>query len=82
MTAVPAQPVAVPAPGAGGLARTTALGAGIGFLISVVAVTAVLAANGAGVAALGAGIMVAGFDGLPFGAMLGAMVHFMRHPEE
>lgn len=64
------------------LQRTVVKSGCIGALVSVTAVTAVVAVNGGGVGSIGAGIMVAGFDGFPFGAMIGAMVHFMRHPEE
>ncbi len=64
------------------LQRTVVKSGCIGFLASVTAVTAVVAVDGGGVASIGAGIMVAGFDGFPFGAMIGAMLHFMRHPEE
>lgn len=58
------------------------MGGGIGFVTAIIGVTAGVALNGGGGASIGAGIMVAGFDGLPFGAMLGAMVHFLRHPED
>jgi hypothetical protein len=54
----------------------------IGFLLSVLVVTAVVAANGGGLASIGAGIMVAGFDGFPFGAMLGVMTYYMKYPED
>jgi hypothetical protein len=54
----------------------------IGFLLSVLVVTAVVGANGGGLASIGAGIMVAGFDGVPFGAMLGVMTYYMKYPEE
>jgi len=53
-----------------------------GALASVTVVTAAVAVNGGGVAWIGTGIMVAGFGRIPFGAMIGAMVHFIRHPEE
>jgi hypothetical protein len=67
--------------GAGSLQRTVLVGGAIGFVTTTVAVTVGVALNGGGGASIGAGIMVAGFDGVPFGAMLGAMVHFLRHPE-
>jgi hypothetical protein len=54
----------------------------IGFFVTVVVVTGVVAANGGGLASIGAGIMVAGFDGLPFGAMLGVMTYYMRYPDD
>ena len=54
----------------------------IGFFLTVLVVTAVVAANGGGLASVGAGIMVAGFDGFPFGAMLGVMTYYMKHPEQ
>ena len=68
--------------GAGSLQRTIVLGGSIGFVTTTVAVTLGVALNGGGGASVGAGLMVAGFDGFPFGAMLGAMVHFLRHPED
>ncbi|MDQ3897263.1 MAG: hypothetical protein M3326_08505 [Actinomycetota bacterium] len=71
----------VVAPGAGDLQRTVIRGGSIGFAAALVLVTVGVAANGGGAASIGAGIMVAGFDGFPFGAMLGAMVHFLKHPE-
>ena len=64
------------------LQRTVVRAAGVGGLASVTVVTAAVALSGGGVGSIGAGLMVAGFDGIPFGAMIGAMVHFMRHPEE
>jgi hypothetical protein len=54
----------------------------IGFFLSVLVVTAVVAANGGGLASIAAGIMVAGFDGFPFGAMLGVMTYYMKYPED
>ena len=54
----------------------------IGFFLTVLVVTAVVAANGGGLASIGAGIMVAGFDGMPFGAMLGVMTYYMKFPED
>lgn len=71
------------APGAPGrsLQQTIVLGGGIGCVIAMALVTMVVAANGGGLGSLGAGIFVAGFDGIPFGAMLGAMVHFLKHPD-
>jgi hypothetical protein len=68
--------------GTGSLQRTIVLGGGIGFVTTTVAVTVGVALNGGGGASVGAGLMVAGFDGLPFGAMLGAMIHFLKHPED
>lgn len=53
----------------------------LGFLLTVLVVTPVVAANGGGLASIGAGIMVAGFDGFPFGAMLGVMTYYMKYPE-
>jgi hypothetical protein len=64
------------------LQRTIVKSACVGGLASVTVVTAAVALSGGGVGSLGAGVMVAGFDGIPFGAMIGAMIHFMRHPEE
>ena len=79
-----AAPVPVPAqnPRTSDLQRTVVRAAGVGGLASVTVVTAVVALSGGGAASIGAGVMVAGFDGIPFGAMIGAMVHFMRHPDE
>jgi hypothetical protein len=54
----------------------------IGFFLTLLVVTAVVAANGGGLAAVAAGIMVAGFDGFPFGAMLGVMTYYMKYPED
>jgi hypothetical protein len=54
----------------------------IGFFLTLLVVTAVVAANGGGLAAVAAGIMVAGFDGFPFGAMLGVMIYYMKYPED
>lgn len=54
----------------------------IGFVLAVLVVTAVVAVNGGGFASIAAGIMVAGFDGFPFGAMLGVMTYYMKHPED
>lgn len=64
------------------LERSVIRAACIGAVASMTAVTAAVALNGGGVGSIGAGIMVAGFDGIPFGAMIGAMLHFLRHPEE
>lgn len=64
------------------LQRTAVRGGCIGALAGLTVVTAAVALNGGGLGSIGAGIMVAGFDGIPFGAMIGAMIHFMRHPEE
>jgi hypothetical protein len=72
--------VAEPRP-EGDLQRTAVRGALIGCIGAVTIVTAVVAANGGGVASIGAGAMVAGFDGIPFGAMMGTMVHYLKHPE-
>ena len=54
----------------------------IGFFLTALVVTAVVAVNGGGWASIAAGIMVAGFDGFPFGAMLGVMVYYMKYPED
>lgn len=64
------------------LQRTVVTGASVGALAAATMVTAAVALNGGGVGSVGAGVMVAGFDGIPFGAMIGAMVYFMGHPEE
>ena len=64
------------------LERSVIRAACIGAVASMTAVTAAVALNGGGVGSIGAGIMVAVFDGSPFGAMIGAMLHFLRHPEE
>lgn len=69
------------APGRSGLGRTVGTSSGIGFVLTVIIVTAAVAASGGGVASIGAGVMVGGFSGIPFGAMLGTMVFFMRNPE-
>ena len=53
----------------------------IGFVLTMITVTAAVAAFGGGVASIGAGVMVAGFDGFPFGAMLGVMTYFLKHPD-
>jgi hypothetical protein len=47
----------------------------------MIAVTAVVMWNGGGGGSIGAGIMVAGFDGFPFGAMLGVMLYYLKHPD-
>lgn len=64
------------------LQRSAMRSGAIGFLLSGLVVTAVVGANGGGWASIGAGIMVAGFDGFPFGAMLGVMMYYMKYPEE
>ncbi len=64
-----------------GLQRRAIRCGSIGFLLTMVAVTAAVAAYGGGVASIGAGVMVGGFDGFPFGAMLGIMTYFLRHPD-
>lgn len=64
------------------LQRSAMRSGAIGFLLSVLVVTAIVGANGGGWASIGAGIMVAGFDGFPFGAMLGVMMYYMKYPEE
>jgi hypothetical protein len=53
----------------------------LGFVLTMIAVTAAVAALGGGVASIGAGVMVGGFDGFPFGAMLGVMTYFLKHPD-
>ncbi|MGH9266161.1 MAG: hypothetical protein ACRD1D_15870 [Acidimicrobiales bacterium] len=64
------------------LERSIVVGSCVGAAVTVAAVAAGVALNGGGVASLGAGLMVGGFSGLPFGAMMGAILHFLRHPEE
>ena len=79
-TTVVAAAAARPRP-TGDLQRTAVRGAVIGGIAAAAIVTSVVALNGGGAASIGAGAMVAGFDGIPFGAMMGAMVHFLKHPE-
>ena len=50
-------------------------------LLTVLVVTAVVAASGGGFASVGAGMLVAGFDGFPFGAMIGIMTYYMKYPQ-
>ena len=69
-------------PGAPTLERAIVLGSFLGAVATVGAVAAAVALNGGGLASVGAGLMVGGFSGLPFGAMMGAILHFLRHPEE
>ena len=69
-------------PGAPTLERAIVLGSFLGAAATVGAVAGGVALNGGGVASVGAGLMVGGFSGLPFGAMMGAILHFLRHPEE
>jgi hypothetical protein len=49
--------------------------------LTVLAVTAIVAASGGGFASVAAGIFVASFDGFPFGAMIGIMTYYMKYPE-
>ena len=77
----PTAAVATKASSEGDLQATVVRGALIGCITAAAIVTAAVAANGGGLASIGAGVMVAGFDGIPFGAMMGAMVHFLKHPE-
>lgn len=78
---IAAAPAAVEPRPEGDLQRTAVRGALIGCIGATVIVSAVVAANGGGIASIGAGAMVAGFDGIPFGAMMGTMVHYLKHPE-
>jgi hypothetical protein len=64
-----------------GLQRSAVLAGAIGSVLTMIVVTVAVAAFGGGIGSFGAGIMVAGFDGFPFGAMLGVMIYFLRHPE-
>lgn len=64
-----------------GLQRSAVRAGTIGSLLTMIVVTIAVAAFGGGIASIGAGIMVAGFDGFPFGAMLGVMLYFLRNPE-
>ena len=62
--------------GAGGIrpstrdARVAVIGAMVGFVFCLVGVTAAVMLSGGGAASIGAGILVGGFSGVPFGAML------------
>ena len=56
-----------------GRQRAALLGGVVGFLLCVIALTAAVALNGGGVASVGAGLLVGGFSGIPFGAMLAVM---------
>lgn len=64
-----------------GLQRWAVTSALIGFFLTVCVVTTVVAINGGGWASIAAGMMVAGFDGFPFGAMIGVMTYYMKYPE-
>jgi hypothetical protein len=63
------------------LQRWAVTSGAIGSLLTMIAVTAVVMWNGGGGGSIGAGIMVAGFDGFPFGAMLGVMLYYLKHPD-
>ena len=63
------------------LQRWAVTSGGIGFLLTITAVTAVVVLNGGGWGSVGAGILVAGFDGFPFGAMVGVMMYYLKYPE-
>jgi hypothetical protein len=65
-----------------GLGRASVIGSLVGCALSMIAVAGGVALSGGGVASLGAGILVGGFSGTPFGAMLGAMVYLGKHPED
>ena len=62
------------------LQRAMVISSVVGFAASVSTVTAGVALSGGGVGSFGAGILVGGFSGVPFGAMLGAMIHLGKHP--
>lgn len=64
------------------LERAIVVGSCVGAAVTVGAVAGGVALYGGGLASVGAGVMVGGFSGLPFGAMMGAILHFLRHPEE
>jgi hypothetical protein len=63
------------------LQRWAVTSGSISCFLTVLVITAVVAANGGGMASIAAGVMVAGFDGFPFGAMIGVMLYYMKHPE-
>ncbi len=58
------------------------IGAVCGFLFCVISVTAAVAVSGGGAGSIGAGILVGGFSGVPFGAMLALTLDLGRHGEE
>lgn len=64
------------------LDRAVVVGSCVGAAVTVGAVAAGVALNGGGPASVSAGVMVGGFSGLPFGAMMGAILHFLRRPED
>jgi hypothetical protein len=74
-------PEAQPSTAKPSLQRWAVTSGSVFLLLTVVVVTTVIAANGGGFASIGAGILVAGFDGFPFGAMIGVMTYYMKYPE-
>ena len=72
-----ASAVAASSPG-----RAVALGSLIGFVLSCIAVTGGVAMSGGGLGSIGAGMLVGWFDGIPFGAMVGATVCLGGNPDK